>query len=184
MAEAATRLPIRTAPESRPAATTTAWPDWPYLPFGELRRQVDRFFDDFTSGYSLTPFGRRWLDVEPSRRAGPALVSFPAMEVAEHDKEYVITAELPGMDEKGIELSVANGVLSIKGEKQEEKEESKKDYYLSERRYGSFERSFQIPSGVDGGKIDASFQKGVLKVTLPKTEAAQQQQRKIEIKVK
>lgn len=180
MSEPATKVSVKTPTEPKTAAT--GWPDWP-LPFGDLRHQIERVFDDFASGYP--GFGRRWFDLEPARRGGrTAPISFPAMDVAERDKEYVITAELPGMDEKNIELSVANEVLTIKGEKQEEKEEKKKDYYLSERRYGSFERSFQIPAGVDAAKIDASFQKGVLTVTLPKTEAAQKQQRKIEIKAK
>ena len=177
MAEA-TKLPVKTTAETKPA--TAGWPDWPQLLFGDLRRQIDRLFDDFATPSSF--LGRRWFDVEPLRRAVP--MSFPAIDVAERDKEYVITAELPGMDEKEIELSVANELLTIKGEKREEREESKKDYHLSERRYGSFQRSFQLPPGVDAAKIGAEFQKGVLKVTLPKTEAAQKQQRKIDIKGK
>ena len=72
------------------------------------------------------------------------------------------------MDEKNIEVKVVNGDLTIKGEKQEEKEEKKKDYYLQERHFGSFERRFQLPEGVDADKIEASFKKGVLTVTLPK----------------
>ncbi len=73
------------------------------------------------------------------------------------------------MDEKDIEVNVANGALTIKGEKKEEKEEKQKDYYVSERRYGSFERYFELPDGVDAGKIEAAFKNGVLRVTLPKT---------------
>ena len=87
------------------------------------------------------------------------------------------------MDEKNVEVKFANGMLTIKGEKKEEKEEKKKDYYLSERRYGSFERRFQIPEGVEIDKIEASFKKGLLTVTLPKTAAAQQAaEKKIAIK--
>lgn len=182
MADTGSKLSIKTTGEQK-AAQPATWPEWPQ--FGDLRHQIDRLFDDFTTGYGAFPFGRRWLDLAPSRRAGRTTpMSFPPMDVAEHEREYVITAELPGMDEKAVEISVANDVLTIKGEKQEEKEERKKDYYLSERRFGSFERSFQIPQGVDAAKIDASFQKGVLTVTLPKTESAQQQQRKIEVKTK
>jgi len=89
---------------------------------------------------------------------------------------------LPGMDEKNIEVKVADGTLTIKGEKQEEKEEKKKDYYLRERSFGSFERSFAIPEGVDVDKIEASFKKGVLTLTLPKKPEAQKPAKKIDIK--
>ena len=86
------------------------------------------------------------------------------------------------MDEKNIEVKVADGGLTIKGEKKEEKEEKKKDYYLSERRFGSFERYFRLPEGVDADKIEASFKKGVLTVTLPKKAEAQKPVKKIDVK--
>jgi HSP20 family protein len=106
----------------------------------------------------------------------------PAEDVAETDKAYEITAELPGLDEKNIEAKLANGMLSIKGEKQEEKEEKQKDYYRRERSFGSFERSFQVPEGIDTDKIAASFKNGILSVTLPKSAEAQKQAKKIEVK--
>jgi HSP20 family protein len=106
----------------------------------------------------------------------------PAVDVAESEKGYEITAELPGMDEKNIEVKLVNGTLTIKGEKQEEKEEKKKDYYLNERRFGSFERSFAVPESVDEAKIEAAFKKGVLTVTLPKKAEAQTPAKKIEVK--
>ena len=86
------------------------------------------------------------------------------------------------MDEKNIEVKVTNGNLTIKGEKQEEKEEKKKDYYLHERHFGSFERSFDVPEGVDADKIEANFKKGVLTVTVPKKPEAQKPAKKIEVK--
>ena len=86
------------------------------------------------------------------------------------------------MDEKNIEVNVANGGLTIKGEKKDEKEEKKKDYYVSERRYGSFERYFTLPDSVDADKIEATFKNGVLKVTLPKTAEAQKPAKKIDVK--
>ena len=86
------------------------------------------------------------------------------------------------MDEKNIDVKVADGTLTIKGEKQEEKEEKKKDYYLRERSFGSFERSFAIPEGVDADKIEASFKKGVLTLTLPKKPEAQKPAKKIDVK--
>jgi HSP20 family protein len=106
----------------------------------------------------------------------------PAVDVVESEMAYEITAELPGMDEKNIEVKVANGSLTIKGEKQEEKEEKKKDYYLHERKFGSFERSFEVPDTFDVDKIEATFKKGVLSVTLPKKAEAQKPAKKVEVK--
>ena len=106
----------------------------------------------------------------------------PAVDIAESEKGYEIKAELPGMDEKAIEVKVTDGSLTIKGEKQEEKEEKERDYYLQERRYGSFERSFELPESVDPDRIEASFKKGVLTVILPKKAEAQKPAKKIEVK--
>jgi HSP20 family protein len=94
----------------------------------------------------------------------------------------VVTAELPGMSEADIDVKYVDGTLTIRGEKKEEKEEKKKDYYLSERRYGSFQRAFQVPNGVDADKIDAAFKNGVLTVTLPKSAGAVRNEKKIAIK--
>jgi HSP20 family protein len=176
MAETATKLPIKTeTPKAEPA--TREW--WP---FESLRREIDRLYDDFRAGTWRSPFGRSALDVEPFWRGEISWGKTPAIDVAESEKEYKITAELPGMDEKDIEVNFADGMLTIKGEKREKKEEKKKDYYLSERRYGSFSRALRLPTGVDESKIDASAKDGVLTVTLPKTAEAQKKQKKIEIK--
>ena len=86
------------------------------------------------------------------------------------------------MDEKNIEVKITNGMLTIKGQKQEEKEEEKQDYYLRERSFGSFERTFPVPDGVELDQVDASFKKGVLTVTLPKTAGAQKPEKKITVK--
>jgi HSP20 family protein len=120
------------------------------------------------------------IDHEPAwpRVSGLAL----APSVAAKHNEYEITAELPGLDDKDIEVSLSNSALTIKGEKKEDKEEKGKDYYLSERRYGSFARSFVVLEGVDADKIEASFSKGVLSVKLPKTAEARKNEKKIEVK--
>jgi HSP20 family protein len=89
---------------------------------------------------------------------------------------------LPGLDEKNIEVKFADGVLTIKGEKQEEKEEKKKDYYLHERSFASFHRALQVPAEVDTDKIEATFKKGVLTVTLPKSAEAQKAEKKITVR--
>ena len=172
----ATKLPIKTE-KGAPAAAPSQW-----TPLESVRREIDRVFDRFHLGAWDFPFGRRGFELElPWPRASDLAIA-PAVDVVENEKEYEITAELPGMDEKNIEIKLSNGTLTIKGEKKEEKEEREKDYYLSERRYGSFMRSFQIPEGVDTGRIEASFAKGVLNVKLPKTAEAQKGEKTISVK--
>ena len=128
------------------------------------------------------PFRRSMFDVEPlwgSQLTWPVAL---AVDITESDKAYEVTVELPGIDEKNIEVEVANDNLIIKGEKQEENEAKKKDYYLSERHFGSFERRFRLPEGVDADKIEASFKKGLLTVTLLKKPGAQKPEKKIDVK--
>lgn len=149
-------------------------------PFASLRREIDRLFEDFPFGGWPRPLAR--FDIEPFWRGMAGFGAVPAVDIAEKDNEYEVTAELPGMEEKDIDVKFADGVLTIKGEKKEEKEEKKKDFYLSERRYGSFQRSFQVPAGIDADKIEAKFVNGVLTVRLPKTPEAQKAEKKIEIK--
>jgi HSP20 family protein len=173
MAETASKVPVKT--EKSPA------PPQVWHPFGGLRQEIDRLFDEFDGGL-FRPFRSSFFDAAPFRRNEMAVPTMPVVDVSETDKAYEIAAELPGMDEKNIEVKVANGVITIKGEKQEEKEEKKKDYYRRERNFGSFERSFQVPEGVDSDKIAASFTKGVLSVTLPKSQEAQKAEKKIEVK--
>jgi HSP20 family protein len=132
-----------------------------------LRTEVDRFFDDFGGGRSAFGFSP----------AAPV----PAIEFAEGEKDYSITAELPGMDESDIEVSIADGVLTLKGEKKEEQERKEKGLRLSERRYGSFERRFALPADANEQTVSATFKKGVLSVTIPKDDKVQEHSRKIEI---
>jgi HSP20 family protein len=176
MAESVTKLPVKS--EEKPVEARTMQP---WQPFEALHRQIDRLFDDLDRGVWSSPF-RRSAFSGPLWRRALTWDGAPAVDVAETEKSYEITAELPGLDEKHVEVKVANGGLTIKGEKQEEKEEKKKGYYLHERHFGSFERSFHIPDGVDVEKIEAIFKKGVLKVTLPKKPEAQKPEKKIEIK--
>jgi HSP20 family protein len=173
MAETATKLPIKTEGDE---------PGGEWRPLANLRREIDRLFDDFGWGFPRRPLGRTLFDVEPFWRSEVAFGKTPAVDIAEKEKEYEITVELPGLDESNVEVKFADGLLTIKGEKQEEKEEKRKDYYLSERRFGSFQRSFQVPDGVDADKIAASFKNGVLTVTLPKSPEAKKKEKKIAIK--
>ncbi len=174
MAENMTKLPVER--ETMEPSFTRTW-----HPFESLHREIDRLFDDF--GLDLRwPSRRSLFAAEPLFRRELTWAKMPAADVVENDKAYEITAELPGMDEKNIEVKVTDGVLTMKGEKQEEKEEKKKDYYLQERSFGSFQRSFELPESVDTDKIEASFKKGVLTVTLPKKVEVQKPAKKIEVK--
>ncbi len=172
----ATKLPIKTEKEAQVRAPAQ------WTPLESVRREIDRVFDRFHLGSWDLPFGRRAFELELPWPRAKDLAIAPAVDVSEKDKEYEISAELPGMDEKNIEVKLSNGTLTIKGEKKEEKEEREKDYYVSERRYGSIMRSFQVPEGVDIGKIEATFAKGVLTVKLPKTAEAQKSEKTISIK--
>lgn len=136
-------------------------------PFMSLQREIDRLFEDFTHGF-------------PAFAGNGAGKLLPSMDVTETDKEIEITAELPGLEEKDVQINVADNLLTIRGEKKAEKEETDKNYRLIERSYGSFERTLELPDGVDADAIKASIAKGVLKVTVPKPAPAQA--KKIEVK--
>lgn len=175
MAEAETKVPVKT--EKTGPATGAPW-----HPIENLRREVDRLFEDFGAGFWSKPSRRSLFDLGPLWNQGLSVLAAPAVDLVEKDTGYEVSAELPGLSEKQVEVTVANGNLSIKGEKQEEKEEKKKDYYVHERQFGSFSRSFRIPEGVDTDKIEASFKNGVLKINLPKKPEAQKPAKKIDVK--
>lgn len=156
--------------------------DFSEHPLLSFRQQMDRLFEDFASDWRMPTLTRDLLDWEPfpmpSVKRGMIDVKF---DVAESDKAVEVTAELPGMDEKDIELTMADGVLTVKGEKKAESETKEKDYYLSERRYGSFLRSMRVPDTVDEAKVKATFDKGVLKVVMPLRAEAKSKKKKIAI---
>lgn len=174
MAETTAKLPVKTD-KSR----ATAEREW--TPFDSMRREIDRLFEDFTPFGWRAPLRRPASDVDGPMTPRRWAVN-PAFDLVEKDKEYEITAELPGLDEKSIEVKLNDHQLTIRGEKSEAREDKEKDYYLSERRYGSFQRSFQLPDTVDTGAIDASFSKGVLTVRLPKSAAARKAEKTISVK--
>ena len=135
-----------------------------FHPFATLQREIDRLYEDFGRGFPS--FGGQDL--------------LPLMDVTETDKEIELTAELPGLEEKDVQINVADNVLTIRGEKKTEKEEKDKNYRLVERHYGSFSRTLELPAGVDPDAIKASIAKGVLTVKVPKPAPAQV--KKIEVK--
>ncbi len=139
-------------------------------PFAMLRREMDSMFDNFFRGFELEPFEGR-------------IGTFaPRIDVSETDREITVSAELPGLDEKDIDVSLSDDMLTIKGEKKDEKEDKGKDYYRMERSYGSFSRTIPLPVEVQADKVDATFKKGVLTVTLPKSEQAVKAAKKVTIK--
>jgi HSP20 family protein len=177
MAQTQSKVPVT---QEKPSVSSPALQPW--QPLESLHREIDRLFDDFGHGF-WRPFRGSMFAAQPFWRHEITWgAAAPAVDVTESEKAYEITAELPGLDEKNIEVKVTDGSLTIKGEKQEEKEEKKKDYYLHERHFGSFERSFGLPDGVDASKIAATFKKGLLIVTLPKKPEAQKPAKKIEVK--
>jgi HSP20 family protein len=173
MDEIATKLPA--APQQK-ADRPAEW-----RPFEGLRREVDRLFEDFQLGAWRSPFGRGAFDVQPFWR-GDLWSRAPAVDIVDKENAFEISAELPGVDENSIDVKFSDGTLTIKGEKRDEREEKKKNFYLAERRYGSFQRSFSIPAGVDADRIEASFKNGVLTVTFPKTPQARKNEKKILVK--
>jgi HSP20 family protein len=176
-AEKEAKVPVRTGGETVPSTWEETW-----HPFMSLRRDMDRLFEDFVSRFAMAPFGRRGFEFEPFRPFESMFrPSIPTIDLVERDKEYVITAELAGMDEKDIDVKLSADRLTIRGERKEETEKERANYRLSERHYGSFERSFRLPEGVDQEKIGAKFTKGLLTIRLPKTEEAMKKEKKIPI---
>ncbi len=149
--------------------------------FHSMRHEMDRLFDRF-SMFDIGQFGRFPAIEHFWPRGNGGSVLSVLVDVAEGDKAYTITAELPGIDEKNIDVNLSDDVLTLKGEMRTEREEKNKTHYASERSYGSFGRSFALPADVDVDKIGAKFDKGVLTVTLPKTTRAHAATKKIEVK--
>lgn len=152
-------------------------------PFFDLRAQMDRVFDSFMSAFqpfsTMRPMGMG--EFMRPMMMGMGTEMSPRVDITESEDSLVVTADLPGLDERDIDVTVANGILSLKGEKRSERDERKQNYHLMERSYGTFQRSFRLPDTVDAEKIDARFDKGVLTITVPKTEAGKAQVRRIQV---
>jgi HSP20 family protein len=140
--------------------------------FSAMRDEMDRMFQHFEYGWPRLP--------ALFRRDGDFAV--PDLDVRETANAIIVEAELPGVDEKDVSVTLANGMLTIKGEKKHEREEKGQNYYLAERSFGGFERAIRLPDTVDDAKVEAKFDKGVLKVTAAKKPEAVKAERKIEIK--
>ena len=141
--------------------------------FSAMRDEMDRVFGRFE---------RDWPFPSLFGRDGGSAMLVPDLDVREDANSISIEAELPGVEEKDVSVTLANGVLTIKGEKKQEKEEKNENYHLTERSFGSFQRSLRLPDTVDDAKVEAHFDKGVLKVTAAKRPEAVKAERRIEIK--
>ena len=142
-------------------------------PFHFLQREMNRVFDSFFRDVDVAPFGG-WDE---------RMKAFsPSVDVKEDEMGILVKAELPGVEEKDVEVLLSDNVLTLKGEKKEEKEEKEKDYYHMERSYGSFSRVISLPEGVDPEKAEASYKNGVLTIRLPRKKEAAEKGRKIPIK--
>lgn len=142
-------------------------------PFHELQRSMNRLFDDFFGSVSLPSlagFGERFGAFQPH------------IDVSESDKAITVSAELPGLDEKEIEVSLDRNTLTISGEKKEEKEKKDKNYYRMERSYGSFRRSIPLPTEIEPDQVEATFKNGVLTINLPKSPEVQKLVKHIAVK--
>ena len=145
----------------------------PFREFDELQGRLRSLFIENGNGEEVERF------------AGSELSDWsPAVDVAEDDKQYLITADLPEVKKKDIKVTAEDGQLIISGERKREKEEKKKTWHRLERSHGSYSRSFRLPDEVDAGKIDAAFKEGVLTVSLPKSPEKQKKKKGKEIAVK
>jgi len=142
--------------------------------FTAMREEMDRMFERFEQGWPRLPS-------LISRGLGRS-VMLPEVDVREDEKQFMIEVDLPGVDENDVTVTMANGTLTIRGEKRSEREEKEENYYLAERSYGKFERSLPLPDTIDENKIEAKFDKGVLTITAQKKPEAVKAEKKIEIK--
>jgi HSP20 family protein len=157
--------------ENRLPATISAEHDRGDHPLLSLHREVNRLFDDVFRGFGVPGLGS--LDRS---------LSWPSLELGETDKEIRITAELPGLDEGDVDITVEEGVLTLRGEKKSEAEDKDRGY--TECSYGRFERRIGLPRGIERDKASATFKNGVLTITLPKSEAANENVRRIRVKAR
>jgi HSP20 family protein len=146
-------------------------------PIQQFHHEIDRLFDQMYHGFALAPFRS-----EPglSRLSGSILK--PTLDLSASEKEYTVTVEIPGVDQKDVKLEIVNDTLTIHGEKNQEKEEKEKNYYRMERSYGAFQRVLSLPEDADQDGIEATFKKGVLTITLPKKPMPKSSVKQIEVK--
>ena len=157
-----------------------------FATFDDMREEMQRMMQGFLGADWPSPTGRfphlgGW-PFAGTESPFAAMMSAPRADMSESDQAYELNVELPGLDEKDIEVTLTDRALVLKGEKKEERKSDEKDYHFTERSYGTIRRQFPLPADVDREALTASFNKGVLTVTLPKTSEAQAHARRIEVK--
>lgn len=173
----------RAAKQSSAGLLPGIWehPESLFSRFAQMRSDMDSMFEAMTRGLGFPQF--RLPQIDMPTFAGPTLADV-RFEIAETDKAFEVVAELPGLEDKDVEVTLANGLLTIRGEKQDTREhQTGKNFVVSERRYGSFERSFRVPEDIDEVKVTSRIENGVLTLTLPRMKTVEARApRKIEIK--
>ncbi len=145
-------------------------------PITELQREMNDLFESFFGDSEMGLTSKLWGDLRSSDQAG----SF-SVDVTESDKEIRVTADVPGIDEQDLDIELTDNLLTIRGEKRQEKEEKESSYHLIERSWGSFQRSIPLPAGIEAAQAKARFKNGVLTITLPKSAEAQERRKLIPI---
>ncbi len=147
-----------------------------YHPVAFLQQEIDRVFNDFFDGWPSLGLGRAML---PGLAEG---MLKPTLDLSANDKEYTISVEIPGVDEKDVSLELSGDTLTIRGEKKQEKEEKERNFYRMERSYGAFQRVLSLPEDIGEEGIKAKFKKGVLTVTMPRKTVPASGAKRIEVK--
>ena len=149
-------------------------------PIAQLHREVDRLFEDAFRGFGLPSLSRPPL-WDPMHRNDFMPAFKASVDVASDDEQYTISLEAPGLEQKDLSIELKDRALIIKGDKQQEQEDSDKHYYRIERRYGAFERVLALPDDADSNSIHATMDKGLLKITIPRVKAVESKAKTIEI---
>jgi HSP20 family protein len=157
-------------PWSRPGATERSeGAD----PFRALQAEINRAFESFQQTFPAPRFHANWgMSMEGVQ---------PRIDVADTDSDIEITAELPGLDENDVEITMSADSISIKGEKRPDRQERRRDFFINERAFGAFRRTIALPGGIDTERVSASFKNGVLTIIIPKTEQAQKDVKRIAV---
>ena len=161
------------ADKAKEKETKAVAPWWPFMDLSRWERDMDRMMEAF--------FDRRMRPWWPWPRGESMEFAAPAVDLYEEKNDIVVKAELPGIEKDNIEVNLSNHHLTIKGEKKNEKEIKEENYYRSERSYGTFLRTLELPADVQGEKVKASFKNGILEVRLPKTENAKAKETKVKV---
>lgn len=147
-----------------------------------MRSRIDRFFQEPFSRLLSEPISRLLPETVNAGMLAQPFGWSPPVEIAETDKEFTVTAELPGLNRQNVRVEFDDGVLMIAGEKEEQRKEDQRRFHLWERSYGAFERSFIVPAAVDATAVTADMNEGVLTVHLPKATGEKTQTRRIEVR--